>query len=90
MAARTATPDVPSSPSGSGLVNPDGNKMLVLSSAPQAENPSFILFVVAVVTIAIFWRFLLKVGISVIITGFIFMLVSGLLEIIHSFRALIP
>ena len=64
--------------------------MLAFSSTPQSESPTFILFVVAVVTVAVFWRFILKVGISAVIIGFIFLLVTVLLEIIHSLRALIP
>ena len=49
-----------------------------------------ILLVVAIVTVAIFWRFILKLGISAVIVGFIFLLGTGFLDIIHCLRALIP
>jgi hypothetical protein len=64
--------------------------MLALSSAPQGQNPTLILIIIAAVVVAAFWRMVLKIGIAAVIIGFVFLLVSGLLEILHALRALIP
>ena len=64
--------------------------MLALSQAPQGQNPTLILILIAAVVVAAFWRMVLKIGIAAVIIGFVFLLVSGLLEILHALRALIP
>jgi len=51
---------------------------------------TLILIIIAAVVLAAFWRPILKIGIAVIIVGFLFLLVSGLLEIMHGLHALIP
>ena len=40
--------------------------------------------------VAAFWRTLLKIGIAAVIIGFVFLLVTGLLDILHGLHALIP
>jgi len=53
-------------------------------------NSTLILIIIAAVVVAAFWRPILKIGIAVVIIGFVFLLVSGLLEIVHGLHALIP
>ena len=53
-------------------------------------NSTLILIIIAAVVVAAFWRPILKIGIAAVIIGFVFLLVSGLLEIVHGLHALIP
>lgn len=64
--------------------------MLALASAAQGQNPTLILIIIAAVVVAAFWRTLLKIGIAAVIIGFVFLLVTGLLDIAHGLHALIP
>lgn len=64
--------------------------MLALASASQGLNPTLVLLIITAVTVAVFWRFLIKVGIAVLIIGFIFVFVSAVLDILHGVHALIP
>jgi hypothetical protein len=64
--------------------------MLALATASPGQNPTLILIIIAVVIVAAFWRAILKIGIAAVIIGFIFVLVTGLLDIVHSLHALIP
>jgi hypothetical protein len=64
--------------------------MLALASASQGQNPTLIFILIAAVVVAVFWRPILTIGIAAIIIGFVFLLVTGLLEILHDLHALIP
>jgi len=64
--------------------------MLALASASQGQNSTLVVVVIAAVAVAVFWRTILKVGIAAVIIGFIFLLVAGLLDVLHSLRGLIP
>jgi hypothetical protein len=64
--------------------------MLALASAPQGQNPTFILIIIAAVFVAFFWQTILKIGIAAMIIGFLFLLATGLLDILHGLHALIP
>jgi len=64
--------------------------MLAVASAPQGQNPTLALILIAAVIVAVFWRTVLKIGIAAAIIGFVFLLVSSLLEILHALHALIP
>ena len=64
--------------------------MLALASAPQGSNPTFILIIIAAVIVAFFWRAILKIGSPRLIIGFVFLLVNGLLDILHGLHALVP
>jgi hypothetical protein len=64
--------------------------MLALASAPQGQNPTLALILIAAVIVAVFWRTVLKIGIAAAIIGFVFLLVSSLLEILHALHGLIP
>jgi hypothetical protein len=63
--------------------------MLALAPASQGLNSTLILIVIAAVIVAAFWRFILKIGIAAIIIGFLFLLVTSLLDILHGLNALI-
>jgi Na+-transporting NADH:ubiquinone oxidoreductase subunit NqrB len=52
-------------------------------------NSTLILLIIAAVAVAAFWRAILKVGIAAIIVGFAFLLITGLLEILHGLQALL-
>lgn len=65
--------------------------MLALASAPPGQNSALILLIIiAAVVVAVCWQTILKIGIAALIIGFLFLLVTGLLEIIHGLHALIP
>lgn len=64
--------------------------MLALASASQGQNPTLILIIIAAVVVAAFWRTILKVGVAVVIIGFVFLLATGLLDMVHGLYALIP
>jgi hypothetical protein len=64
--------------------------MLALASAQQGQNPTLVLFLIAVVAVAVFWRAILAIGIAAIIVGFVFLLVTIWVDIIHGLHALIP
>jgi hypothetical protein len=42
-----------------------------------------VLFVIAAVIVAVFWKTLFKVIIAALIVGFVFLCVTGLLDILH-------
>lgn len=64
--------------------------MLALASASQGQNSTLVVLIIAAVVVAVFWQILLRIGIAAMIIGFVFVLVSGLLEILHTLRGLIP
>jgi len=64
--------------------------MLALAATQQGQNPTLVLFLIAVVAVALFWRAILAIGIAAIVVGFVFLLVTILLDILHGLHALIP
>ena len=64
--------------------------MLALASAQQGQNPVLVLFLIAVVLVAVFWRAILTFAIAAIIVGFVFLLVATWIDTIHALHALIP
>jgi hypothetical protein len=64
--------------------------MLALASASQGQNPTLILIIIAAVIVAAFWRTILTIGCAAAIIGFVFLLVIGLLEILHALHTLVP
>ena len=64
--------------------------MLALATVVQGLNPALVLIIIAAVVTALFWRLIVKIGIAAMIIGFVFLLVSGLLDILHGLRALLP
>jgi hypothetical protein len=64
--------------------------MLALSSAPQGSDQTLILIIIAAVVVAFCWQTLLKVGIAAVVIGFVFLLVTGMLEILRALHGLIP
>jgi hypothetical protein len=69
--------------------SPLGPQMMALTSASQSQNPTLILIVIAAVLVAFFWRTILKIGVAAVIIGFIFLLITGLLGILHGLHMLI-
>lgn len=64
--------------------------MLALATALQGHNLTLILILIAAVVTAFFWQMILKIGIAALIIGLLFLLATGLLDIVHSLRALLP
>jgi hypothetical protein len=50
---------------------------------------TLILLIIASVVVAAFWRMILKIGIAMLIVGFLFLLVTSLLDVLHGLHALI-
>ena len=67
-----------------------GANVLALASAQQGQNPTLVLFLILVVVVAVFWRAILAIGIAAVIVGFVFLLVTILVDILHGLHALIP
>ena len=49
-----------------------------------------VLFIIAAVILAVFWKTLLKVIIAALVIGFVFLCVASVLDIAHVLHALIP
>ena len=49
-----------------------------------------VLIIVAAVILAVFWKTILKVIIAALVIGFVFLCVTGALDIVHGLHALIP
>lgn len=64
--------------------------MLALASASSAQNPTFILIVIGAVILVAFWRTILAVGFAALVIGFVFLIATGVLDVVHTLRALIP
>lgn len=62
--------------------------MLALATASQGQNPILVVIVIAAVVVAVFWRAILKVGMAALVIGFMFLLVNGLLDVVHTLHAL--
>ena len=62
---------------------------MALASASHGQNP-LVLIIIAAVVVAAFWRAIVKIGIAALIIGFVFLLVTGMLDILHALHALIP
>jgi hypothetical protein len=64
--------------------------MLALASTQQGQNPTLVLFLIIVVVVAVCWRAILAIGIAAITVGFVFLLVTISVDILHGLHALIP
>jgi hypothetical protein len=69
---------------------PIGAHVLALASAQQGQNPTLVLFLIAVVAVAVFWRAIVAFGIAALVVGFVFLLVTIWLDAIHGLHVLIP
>jgi hypothetical protein len=49
-----------------------------------------VLIVIAAVVLAVFWKTLLKILIAALVIGFVFLCVTGVLELVHGLHVLIP
>jgi hypothetical protein len=64
--------------------------MLALASTQQGLNPELVLFIIAVVAVAVFWRVIIAIGIAAVVVGFLFLVVTIWLDAVHGLHALIP
>jgi hypothetical protein len=83
-----------------GLIDRDAPMLATLSCqvstgigrrSPRGANmnSTLVLLIIAAVTVAFFWRAILKIGIAAIIVGFAFLLITSLLDILHGLQALL-
>ena len=56
----------------------------------MAPSSTLILIVISVLVVYAFWRTIFKVAIIALIVGYVFLLVTGTLDIVHALRALLP
>jgi hypothetical protein len=63
--------------------------MLALAAASQGQNSTVILIIIAAVLVAAFWQAVLKAGIAALIIGFVFLMVTSLLDILHGLQSLL-
>lgn len=64
--------------------------MLALASTQTGQNPTLVLFLIVVVVVAVFWRAILAISIAAIFVGFVFLIVTISVDILHGLHALIP
>jgi putative effector of murein hydrolase LrgA (UPF0299 family) len=64
--------------------------MLALASASHSQDPTLILILIAAVFVAAFWRTILKIAIAALIIGFLFLFITGTLDVVHVLHALMP
>ena len=64
--------------------------MLALASASHGLNPTLILLVIAAVVVAAFWQTILKITIAALIIGFLYLFITGTVDVVHLLHALIP
>jgi hypothetical protein len=58
--------------------------------ATHGHSPTLILLIIATVVVAFCWRILIKIGLAAIVIGFAFLMISGLLDVLHGLHSLIP
>jgi hypothetical protein len=64
--------------------------MLALASASHGLNPTLILLVIAALVVAAFWQTILKIAIAGLIVGFLYLFITGTVDVVHLLHALIP
>jgi hypothetical protein len=64
--------------------------MLALAAAAQGgQNSTLALVLIAAVGVAVFWRGLIKIGLALIVVGFVVLLVMSTAAVIHGIQLLI-
>jgi hypothetical protein len=64
--------------------------MLAVAAAAHGQDHTQILLIFAAIALAMFWKAALKLGLALIVIGFVVVLVKGDTTILHGLRALIP
>jgi hypothetical protein len=64
--------------------------MLAVAAAAHGQDHTQILLILAAIALAMFWKAALKLGLALIVVGFVVVLVKGDTTILHGLRALIP
>jgi hypothetical protein len=63
--------------------------MLALAaSASHGLNPTVILLIIAAVLAAAFWQTILKIAIAALIIGFLYLFITGTVDVVHLLHAL--
>jgi hypothetical protein len=55
----------------------------------MALSPTLILIVIGVLVVYAFWRTIFKAAIIALVVGYVFLLVTGTLDIVHVLRVLL-
>jgi arginine exporter protein ArgO len=56
----------------------------------MALSPTLILIIIGVLVVYAFWRTIFKVVLVALIVGYVFLLVTGTLDVVHALRSLLP
>ena len=64
--------------------------MLAVAAAAHGQDHTQILLILAAIALAMFWKAAIKLGLALIVVGFVVVLVKGDATLIHGLRALIP
>lgn len=63
--------------------------MLALAaSASHGQNPALILIIIGAVLVATFWQTILKIAIAALIIGFLYLFITGTVDVVHMLHAL--
>lgn len=64
--------------------------MLAVAAAAHGQDHTQILLILAAIALAMFWKTAIKLGLALIVVGFVVVLFKGDTTLIHGLRALIP
>lgn len=64
--------------------------MLAVAAAAHGLDHTQILLILAAIALAMFWKVAIKLGLALIVVGFVVVLVKGDAILIHGLHALIP
>jgi hypothetical protein len=64
--------------------------MLAVAVAAHGLDHTKTLLILAAIALAMFWKAAIKLGLALIVVGFVVVLVKGDATLIHGLRALIP
>jgi hypothetical protein len=64
--------------------------MLAVAAAAHGLDHTKILLILAAIALAMFWKAAIKLGLALLVVGFVVVLVKGDTTLIHGLRALIP
>jgi hypothetical protein len=64
--------------------------MLAVATAAHGLDHTQILLILAAIALAMFWKAAIKLGLALIVVGFVVVLVKGDAILIHGLHALIP
>ncbi len=64
--------------------------MLAVAAAAHGQDHTQILIILATIALAMFWRAAIKIGLALLVVGFVMVFVKGDATLIHDLRTLFP